>query len=165
MQHKPTSRVGRGIVGILAAAVLISGFAPIAGLSDMSKDTQSAATDDNWRSYSRKRLDAALKGNKPIFVNMTADWCITCKVNERRALATTETRRLFDQNGVVYFKGDWTNRDPAITKYLNKYGRNGVPIYVYYAPPDSSGQRPEPAVMPQILSQKIIRDMLENETS
>src|SRR5690606_37231475 len=68
--------------------------------------------------YSADLLAELLRGDRPVFVNMTADWCITCKVNERVALTSAAGREVFAQNNVAYLKGDWTNEDPAITRYL-----------------------------------------------
>lgn len=115
-------------------------------------------------SYSAERLASLKEGDKPLFVNMTAAWCITCKVNERVALDTEKTRQLFDELGIVYIKGDWTNYDAEITEYLMEFDRNGVPIYVYYGPRDiESGKRPDPVVLPQILTPGIIAKTLTGE--
>lgn len=116
----------------------------------------------NWEPYSPERLELALAMDEPVFINMTAAWCITCKVNERVALSTDETKMLFSKNNVQYFKGDWTNRDASITEFLEHYGRNGVPLYVYYGPKDpQSGRRPEAVVLPQLLTPAIVRETIE----
>ncbi len=115
----------------------------------------------NWSAFTPQALEEALAGPHPVFVNMTAAWCITCKVNEQVALATEDTLALFAENDIVYFKGDWTNRDAAITEYLETYGRSGVPLYVFYGAPDeATGKRPEPVVLPQILTPSIVQDKL-----
>ena len=103
-----------------------------------------------------------LDGDEPVFVNMTAAWCITCKVNEKVALAIDSTHALFTKHNVKYLKGDWTNQNPEITNFLEEYGRSGVPIYVYYGPRDAeNGARPEPVVLPQILTPSIIESTLK----
>ncbi|EGV33048.1 Protein-disulfide reductase [Thiorhodococcus drewsii AZ1] len=118
----------------------------------------SARTPDDGRTslvaepYSAERLAEVRAEGRPLFVNMTAAWCITCLVNERVALSTAATVDLFAEQRLVYLKGDWTNRDPAITEYLAGFGRTGVPLYVYYAP----GR--EPDVLPQILTPGIVRE-------
>ena len=66
------------------------------------------------------------------------------------------TRRVFNEHNVKYLVGDWTNQNPEITQYLNGFGRNGVPIYVYYGPPGDNGNRPEPVLLPQILTPGIV---------
>lgn len=105
-------------------------------------------------SYSAERLEQALNKGEPVFVNMTADWCITCKVNERVALATDDVKSAFAEHSIVYLKGDWTNSDAAITDYLARFKRNGVPLYVYYAPDKA------PVILPQILTPNIVLDAI-----
>lgn len=115
----------------------------------------------NWQPFTQVALDDALKGNDPVFVNMTASWCITCKVNERVALATDDTQKLFADQKVLYLIGDWTNQNPEITAYLNQHGRSGVPIYVYYGSRDlTTSQRPDPVVLPQLLTPGLIADVV-----
>ena len=101
--------------------------------------------------------------DSPVFVNMTAAWCITCKVNERIALDTEEFSTLLQKHNIAYLKGDWTSYNEEITKFLASYGRNGVPIYVYYgAKNPDSGKRPDAVVLPQILTPAKIQDVLSN---
>lgn len=100
--------------------------------------------------YSSERLQQALDNNQPVFVNMTADWCITCKVNERVALGTDSVKQAFANKTMVYLKGDWTNSDPLISEYLSRFRRDGVPLYVYYPPGE------EPKILPQILTSNIV---------
>jgi thiol:disulfide interchange protein len=114
--------------------------------------------------YSPEKLEALLSENSPIFVEMTAAWCITCKVNHAIAINTDATKKLFAGTKVRYLIGDWTNQDLEITKYLNRYGRNGVPIYVYYGPKDAeTGTRPDPKVLPQILTPGIVKNAITNQ--
>lgn len=116
------------------------------------------------QAYTRMALDEALKGNDPIFVNMTAAWCITCKVNDRIALSTDATEALFKEKKVIYFQGDWTSRNAEITEFLANYGRSGVPLYVYYGPRDTeTGQRPDPQVLPQILTTGLVADYINGK--
>jgi thiol:disulfide interchange protein DsbD len=105
--------------------------------------------------FSAKRLGAARAAERPVFVNMTAAWCITCLVNERVALTRPAVVSAFTERDMLYLKGDWTNRDAAITEYLAGYGRNGVPLYVYYP------ARGEPRVLPQVLSESVVLDALQ----
>ena len=115
----------------------------------------------DWKDFSQESFDTALKGNDPIFVNMTASWCITCKVNEKIALAPQTTQDLFAAQKVTYLIGDWTNANPEITKFLSAYGRNGVPLYVYVGSRDlTTNQRPEPVVLPQLLTPGLIEDIV-----
>jgi thiol:disulfide interchange protein DsbD len=104
--------------------------------------------------YSPARLAEARAAQRPVFVNMTAAWCITCLVNERVALSGETIARAFDEVGIVYLKGDWTNRDPVITEYLASHGRNGVPLYVVHPPGG------EPQVLPQILTEDLVLEAI-----
>jgi len=122
-----------------------------------SKSVSRETVSKNWTDFSQEKLATILKTDQPVFVNMTAAWCITCQVNDRIALKTNKTRALFTQKDVYYMKGDWTNKDSEITKYLNQYNRQGVPLYVYYPARDKkSGKRPEAVVLPQILTNGIV---------
>ena len=89
----------------------------------------------------------------PLLVNFTASWCLTCLVNERNAFADAAVQQIFRSKGVTLMKGDWTNRDPAITQALADFGRAGVPLYVVYnSKPGSSA----PVVLPQLLTAGIV---------
>ena len=105
--------------------------------------------------YDADRLASLRREGRPVFVNMTAAWCITCLFNEANALASAETRAAFAARGVTYVKGDWTRQDPAITAYLRSHGRSGVPLYVVYPPGGAT-----PVVLPQLLTPAIILDAL-----
>ncbi len=112
-----------------------------------------AAGDDRAEPWSEQRLAELRDAGRPVLVNMTAAWCITCLANERIALATDTVRQALATRGVVYLKGDWTRSDPAITRYLARYGRNGVPLYVLYPPGGGA-----PSVLPQLLTASGVAD-------
>ena len=115
---------------------------------------QAIATDDGpGEAYSTARLDELRQQNKPVFINMTADWCITCKVNEKVALRGAFEEAL-EKNGVTYLKGDWTARNAEITELLQGFGRAGVPLYAVYP---TEG---EPILLPQILTPDMLVDVL-----
>lgn len=92
---------------------------------------------------------------KPVFVNLTASWCITCTVNDRTTLSSERVQTYFADEGIQYVKGDWTNADPAITMVLESFGRSGVPLYIYY-PTDG-----QPVVLPQVLTPGIVIEAIE----
>lgn len=102
--------------------------------------------------YSAERLAQLRAEGKPVFLNMTAAWCITCLVNERSTLSAGAVQQAMREQKVVYMKGDWTKRDPAITAFLQLFQRDGLPFYVFY-PPGA-----EPVVLPPILTQAIVID-------
>ena len=95
--------------------------------------------------YSTEKLDSLIKNHQNIFVYATAAWCITCKINEKLAIDTSEVQNFFNKEHIVVMKADWTNKNDAILQYLQRFNRAGVPLYVYYP---KSG---EPVVLPQIL--------------
>ena len=99
--------------------------------------------DESW---SEARATTYVSQSKPVFVYFTADWCLTCKVNEAGAIDRAEVRAAFEKAGVKVLAGDWTNGDPAITRFLEAHGRAGVPFYLWYAP----GKEPEE--LPQVLT-------------
>ena len=107
-----------------------------------------------YGAYSDAKL-ASLRAGGPVFVNLTAAWCITCKVNEAVALNHEAVRSAFEAKNVEYLKGDWTNQDAEISRLLEAYGRSGVPLYLLYA-----GATGEAQVLPQILTQGIVIDAI-----
>ncbi|MCB1591128.1 MAG: thioredoxin family protein [Alphaproteobacteria bacterium] len=115
-----------------------------------------ASSESFGESYSPVKLALALESKNPVFVEMTAAWCITCKVNHRLAINIESTRKTFKDNNIEYLIGDWTNYDKEITAYLEEFGRSGVPVYIFYGAPDESGKRPDPVLLPQILTPGII---------
>jgi thiol:disulfide interchange protein len=147
-------------LALMTAAVLFTAFTIL--MPHKMKDMSAVTAADNFESFTPARLDTLLAEGSPVFVNMTAAWCITCKVNEKVALSIDSTHRLFDEKGVKYLKGDWTNQNPDITKFLAAYGRSGVPLYVYFAPPDeATGKRPDAVILPQILTPAIVAETIK----
>ena len=96
-----------------------------------------------------------MNARRPVFVNMTAAWCITCAVNEATSLSTQAVRAAMAERGVTYLKGDWTNQNPEITRLLEKHGRSGVPLYLLYS---GTGA---PQVLPQILTEGTVLAALD----
>jgi thiol:disulfide interchange protein DsbD len=101
--------------------------------------------------WSPARVAELQSEGRPIFVNFTAAWCITCKVNEGAALTSRRVAQAFEEAGVVYLVADWTNRDDTIAAALAEHGRVGVPLYLYY--PAGGGV---PRVLPQLLSEALM---------
>lgn len=113
--------------------------------------------DSEWQAYSPQTLAELRTRGTPVFLNITADWCITCLANENLTLNTDAVKQAIKTSGVVYLKGDWTNRNAMITALLKEHGRNGIPLYLAY-PADPQ----KPAILlPQILSQDIVIDALQ----
>jgi thiol:disulfide interchange protein len=137
----------------LACAGLLAGWAsmPAAPVAAASRDSEA---------FSAAKLAALRQAGRPVFVNMTAAWCVTCLVNERVALAPEAVRQAFAARDVAYLKGDWTRQDPEITRFLREHDRDGVPLYVFY--PAGGG----PAeILPQILTATAVLDVLKGAGS
>jgi thiol:disulfide interchange protein DsbD len=105
--------------------------------------------------FSEARLTTLRAEHRPVLVDMTAAWCVTCLVNERVALSPQAVQLAFAKHHVAYLKGDWTTQDAGITQFLRDHGRNGVPLYVFY-PPGGEGE-----VLPQILTQATVLARIE----
>jgi thiol:disulfide interchange protein DsbD len=140
----------------LAAIAVLLAFAAALRLEDGPATAASVTgapgvSFEGWERFSRERMNQAVAEGKPVFVDFTAAWCITCLVNERVALETPASRRAFEQAGVVKLKGDWTNRDPEITSLLKDLGRAGVPLYLFWVPGAA-----QPKILPQVLTESLI---------
>ncbi len=148
-------RLGEGNgrrVGLVAAALAVVGALVLLKVPDATgadaAPAGATAASDGWQPFNQTKLDALRAEGKPVFVDFTADWCITCKVNERVALSDPSVRSALADQGVVLMRGDWTKRDGAITHVLEANGRAGVPLYLFYA----KGAGDKPAILPQILT-------------
>lgn len=142
-------RRGRGIAAPVAAAigiVLAAGAASTALAPRERTVTDTHASND----FSDAALAEARASGKPVFAYFTADWCVTCKINEATAIDRDPTRMAFEAAQVVVLRGDWTLRDPAITRYLEAQGAAGVPLYAWYEP----GKEAE--ILPQILTSDML---------
>jgi thiol:disulfide interchange protein DsbD len=133
------------VAAVLLAAAVLSGIAVAPGTPAVAGSTEGA------EAFSPTRLAALRAEGRPVFVNMTAAWCVTCLVNERVAISSNPVRQAFAAHQVAYLKGDWTRQDPAISAFLREHGRDGVPLYVYYPPHEG-----QPVVLPQILTENAV---------
>jgi thiol:disulfide interchange protein DsbD len=136
------------------AASLAAGLAALTVLPGIAAGPGAPA--DAAEVFSPARLAALQAEGRPVFVNLTAAWCVTCLVNERVALSPDAVRRAFAAHHVAYLKGDWTRQDPQITAFLHQAGRDGVPLYLLYTPGN-----PVPAVLPQILTESTVLDEVD----
>jgi thiol:disulfide interchange protein len=144
--------VSRGIAlaSVAGAVLLAMSIQPVSGPPTLVRTAEAEA-------FSQARFDELRAEGRPVLVNMTAAWCITCKVNERVALSSDAFRDALAKSGAAYLVGDWTRQDPEITALLRRYDRAGVPLYVLFFP-DS---RP-PQVLPQLLTASIVVDALHS---
>ncbi|MCC6195596.1 MAG: thioredoxin family protein [Burkholderiales bacterium] len=156
---------GGGAVGFSVAA--LAGFAGAAFVAwplfthaperDAGAPVQARATSgklDPWQPFTPTRVSELTAANKPVFIDFTAAWCVTCQVNKRLVLNDGEVKKAFAERGVELVRADWTRRDPAITQALAALGRQGVPVYVLYRP----GK--EPLLLPEVLQRQTVLDAL-----
>ncbi len=108
----------------------------------------SAPAGARWEPFTEARLQALREAGRPVFVNFTAAWCITCIANEKVTLRLPSVAAAMKRANMAYLKGDWTRRDPVITRHLARFGRAGVPLYLIYPP---AGSARKVVVLPQIL--------------
>ncbi len=151
-------RRGRRLGGGVALVAALAAVAILAGTTSTPLATAEAATEaasEGMEPFSAARLAALRNEGRPVFVNMTAAWCVTCLVNERLALAPSAVRRAFADHHVAYLKGDWTRGNPEVTAFLRGHARDGVPLYVLYPPSPAV-----PTVLPQILTEGAMLDQL-----
>ncbi len=152
------TRLGRILGSGFAAAALAGVIMLAASFTAEDRGTARAdaatATGLPYEPFTSARLAALAAAGKPVFVNLTASWCVTCLLNERVALDNDGVRRAFASRGIVPLKGDWTSRDPDITAFLQQFGRSGVPLYLYYDGKDA------PVVLPQILTASAVLDAI-----
>ena len=147
---------GRRIAHAAALAGALAALAVLSGLAASPAVPAELTTEAGVERFSTERLETLRRAGRPVFVNMTAAWCVTCLVNERVALAQPAVRQAFTGLGVVYLKGDWTRQDAGITRFLRSHGRDGVPLYVLYPPGPGA-----PALLPQILTEATVLSALE----
>lgn len=152
----------RGLAWLVAGAVAIllavaslfaAARAPVEPAADAPAAEAAGIASAPW---SQAAVDAALAEGRPVLVNFTADWCVTCKINERGALSSPRAREALQAANAVYLVGDWTRRDDAITAELQRHGRSGVPLYLFYAP-----GRAEPRILPQLLTEGVVVEALK----
>jgi thiol:disulfide interchange protein DsbD len=144
-------------VAVIAALVLLQIPDEAGGTASAAETGPTVAGGIAWVPFSQAKLDEAKAAGKPVFIDFTADWCITCKVNERVALTDQAVKDAVAAQGVVMMRGDWTRRDGAITRVLEANGRAGVPLYLFYA----KGAGDKPVVLPQILTADAVLDTLK----
>jgi thiol:disulfide interchange protein len=135
----------RGKPGAWGSAVAALGLA-VAAIALMPQRASSAHQIEGAEPWSEARVAAYVQQGHPVFAYFTADWCLSCKVNEATSIDRSEVRDAFRKADVKVVAGDWTNGDPVITRFLESQGRAGVPFYLWYAP----GKPPEQ--LPQVLT-------------
>jgi thiol:disulfide interchange protein DsbD len=133
----------------LAAAAIALALVAITGAIGLDLDASGRSSEPRlgtgWEPWTDDAVAAHLAAGRPVFVDFTADWCLTCKVNERTVLGTDQVRAAIASHDVAMLKADWTRADSAITAALRRFGKAGVPMYLVYSP-----SRPDqPEVLPR----------------
>jgi thiol:disulfide interchange protein DsbD len=131
-----------------AGLILAGTSAPTATAAPSSRAGERIA----WEMYSEERVAEHRAAGRPVFIDFTAAWCLTCKVNERIAFSSNEVHQMVKARNIAMLKADWTNSDPAISRALAGFGRSGVPLYVLY----ESDPAAKPRLLPEILSPGIL---------
>ncbi len=153
----------RGILHLLLGmlALILAGGALVlaARVPAMPADTMAPTSGTTLASapWSDTPVQSALAEGRPVLVNFTADWCVTCKINERTSLSSARVAAAIEQANAVYLVGDWTRRDDVIAAELQRHGRSGVPLYLLYSPGST-----EPRILPQLLTEGVVIDALED---
>jgi thiol:disulfide interchange protein DsbD len=122
---------------------------------------QKTTADDRWQAYSPELVASLRAEGRPVFVNLTADWCLTCLANEKIALHTQAVEQTFVELNVATIKGDWTNTDPKITELLQEYGRSGVPLYLWFP----ANHQDKAIILPQLLTQDLLISTLKGKNT
>lgn len=152
------SNVSRIISRAFVVLLIGGGFFISASSSAQETGTSGSQTDQfgiEWQAYSQEQLNQHIAENQNVFLDFTAAWCITCKANERVVFSSDEVKEKFRDLNFVMMKADWTNRNPEITRALESFGRNGVPLYVIY-----NEELDEPMILPELLTPGIVLDAL-----
>jgi thiol:disulfide interchange protein len=156
-------------IGLLALGLIVTrlpkpakqallGFSLILSLTAAAQQDRAATAAAGYQAFLPGEIAALRAEKKPILVDLTAAWCITCKVNEKIVLSDPGVQKAIHDTGTVYMVGDWTHQDKSISDYLRQFGRSGVPLYVYYGPHSTN-----PIVLPQILNRHELINLLRKE--
>jgi len=160
------AQLGGAALAVLAVAGALTGGCMGVQAGEMVSPHMASAPIGNgnlhaWEPYSPERLETLREQGQPVFVNLTAAWCITCLVNERVALGQPAVLDAIKTEGIHYLKGDWTNQNADVGQLLKQFGRGGVPLYVFFP----NGRASKPVVLPQVLTPDIVLATLKEPIS
>jgi thiol:disulfide interchange protein DsbD len=124
--------------------------------TESQQQTRTSAPSGNWQIFAPQKIAELHDAGTPVFVDFSAEWCMTCKANERAVLNTADIQQAFKSKGVKLFKGDFTKKDPVILEWLGKYNRGGVPLYLLFIP-----EKQDAVVFPEIITKQMILKALD----
>ena len=151
----PHSKWMARALSLIVCALTLAWALPSLHERDAVSPEPVVAAGSGWQPWSSQAVEQALADGRPVFVDFTAAWCVTCQFNKRGALSDAEVVADFRSRGVVLLRADWTRHDPAISRELARLGRSGVPVYLLLKPGS-----PQPRLLPEILSVAVVRDAL-----
>ena len=156
-QHSTRSkRVARVVVLVLVVGSYAIFVHPLLA-AEQTLAEQTTASELDWQPFSAARVEELVADGQMVFIDFTAEWCWTCKVNERAVLAQQVVRERFAALDVALVKADWTNRNPEITQLLQAFGRSGVPLYVIFP----AGLIDQPLVLPEVITAEMVIEKLD----
>ena len=146
-----SARIVKPVALLIALAAFVLPIVMLASTSQADAPVSSGNAETYGEVWSTDRVTALREEGRPVFIDFTASWCVTCQVNKRTTLTTSKVQAAFEEENVAFLVADWTRRDKAIGQELAKHGRAGVPLYLYYPAGKES-----PVILPQILSPDLI---------
>jgi len=156
-QRRPPAPIARGLATVVfLGALAFVGLLALEASAPAAADPASPTAEVPSEAWSPERVAALRAEGRPVFVNFTAAWCVTCQVNERTSLGTKTVAEALTRTNAVYLKGDWTKRDGAIAAALAEHGRAGVPLYLVYGADGS-----DPVILPQLLTEGMVAEALD----
>jgi thiol:disulfide interchange protein DsbD len=151
----PARRWSTAVAGVILVGVIAVSVVAPRKLAAMPQNTATAEPESSWQPWSPEAVRRAQAAGRPVLVDFTASWCLSCQVNERVALEQPTVQKAFGDGNVALFKADWTRYDDSITQALAAMGRSGVPAYALYAPGQTA-----PELLPEALTPGIVLDAL-----
>jgi len=153
----PRTRLASGVAAALLLLVGLGLSQAAAAAPPAGGVAEPSAEEGPWEPFSPGRLAELRAEGRPVFIDFTADWCLTCQVNHHVAFGSGRVFERMEQEGIVALRADWTQRDDRITAALASYGRQGVPLYVLHGPgPDS-----RPRLLPEVISEQVVLDAID----
>jgi thiol:disulfide interchange protein len=157
-QYPSRSRNNRFILRTISLGILAFSTMHVASQEKLNTTVVSSTKKTLWQPYSAQNLLQFINQKKPVFIDFTASWCITCQLNKKTVLSTSTMSEYFLRKGIITMRADWTNQDEEITKALQSLGRDGVPVYAFYYP----GSDNKPYLFPTILTSDSVKSTIDS---